>query len=116
MTTFLRFSAYPPIALTLIFLVWPVLAGASATLGTIDASYSYAWGENLGWVNFGTSGGAVRVSDTALTGYAWNENYGWINLNPATAGVTNNSEGTLGGHAWSENYGWINFTYNCIMA
>jgi len=63
----------------------------------------------MGWLNFGTSGGNVHITDTALTGYIWSTNYGWINLNPTEAGVTNNGEGTLSGYAWGENCGWINF-------
>ena len=48
---------------------------------------SFAWGENIGWVNF--SGGALatlaqpaRFDPIAkrLRGYAWGENIGWINL------------------------------------
>jgi hypothetical protein len=82
---------------------------ASTTDGTIDSVYKYAWGKNIGWVNFGTTGGNVHVTDSALTGYAWSENYGWINLNPTKSGVTNDGAGTLSGYAWGENLGWINF-------
>ena len=28
-------------------------ASASETNGTIDTTYKYAWGENIGWINFG---------------------------------------------------------------
>lgn len=83
---------------------------ASNTNGTIDAGYKYAWGENIGWINFGAENGNVRVTDTAITGHIWSANYGWINLNPATSGVANNNEGTLSGYGWGENLGWINFS------
>lgn len=83
---------------------------ASATNGTIDSVSKYAWGEDLGWLNFGTSGGAVQVTDAALTGYAWSEHYGWINLAPTGSGVTNNAEGDLEGSAWGENVGYIDFS------
>ncbi len=87
---------------------------ASNTDGTIDSTSKYAWGENIGWVNFGLiANGNVHVTDVGLTGYAWNERYGWINLNAngtATGHVTNDGEGTLGGNAWGEKLGWINFT------
>jgi len=83
---------------------------ASSTDGTIDAVYKYAWSENAGWINFGTSGGNVHVTDSGLTGYAWSENYGWINLNPATSGVKNDGAGNLSGYAWAEGLGWINFS------
>jgi len=85
-------------------------AFASATEGTIDSVYKYAWGENIGWINFGTAGGSVRITDAGLSGYAWSSNYGWINLNPTASGVKNNNEGTLSGYAWGENLGWINFS------
>ncbi|MFA6325040.1 MAG: hypothetical protein WCX46_02320 [Candidatus Paceibacterota bacterium] len=86
---------------------------ASEINGTINTINKYAWGENIGWVNFGLSNGNVQISDIALTGYAWNENYGWINLNVnnlAGGSVTNDAEGNLGGNAWGEKLGWISFS------
>ena len=88
-----------------------------ASDGTIDATYKYAWSENLGWLNFGTSEGDVHVTDSALTGYAWGENTGWISLNCSNTSscgtvdykVANDGSGTLSGYAWGENVGWINF-------
>ena len=90
-------------------LIFPFFVLASTTDGTIDSTYKYAWGENAGWINFGTSGGNVHIMDSALTGYAWSENYGWINLSPANGGVLNDGNGDLSGNAWGENLGWINF-------
>jgi hypothetical protein len=83
---------------------------ASDSNGAIDPSYRYAWGENLGWLNFACTGCNVRITDTGLTGYAWSKQYGWINLSPANAGVTNNCLGELGGKAWSSRLGWVDFT------
>jgi len=44
----------------------------------------YAWGENIGWVVFDTSGSGgsqVTISPAgAFAGYAWSENIGWINM------------------------------------
>jgi len=90
---------------------------ASITDGTIDSTYKYAWGENIGWINFGTTEGNVHITDSALTGYAWAENIGWISLNCSNDNscsivdykVSNDGEGNLSGYAWSENTGWINF-------
>src|SRR5262249_48166173 len=54
----------------------------------------YAWGENVGWINF--SGGAlasppnparIDALGTRLRGYVWGENIGWINLDDAAAYV-----------------------------
>jgi len=72
----------------------------------------YAWGENIGWMNFQPSLGAgVTVTDSAVTGYAWGENIGWINLSPSGGnGVTNDGRGNLAGYAWGENVGWISFS------
>jgi len=89
----------------------------AATTGTISSTNRYAWSENAGWIDFGTSEGNVVVSDTELTGYAWGENIGWVSLNCSNTSscgtvdykVTNDGAGTLGGHAWSENFGWILF-------
>ena len=70
----------------------------------------YAWGENVGWINFEPSEGeGVTVTNSAVTGKAWGENIGWINLSPATGGVVNDGAGNLSGYAWGENVGWINF-------
>lgn len=81
-----------------------------AATGSIIGSSAYAWGENMGWINFLANGGDISITDTAVTGYAWNSNYGWINLSPSTGGVTNNCSGILGGNAWSETLGWIDFS------
>lgn len=71
---------------------------------------SFAYGENVGWVNLIPANGAeVTVSDSAVTGYAWGENIGWINLGPFTGSVANDGSGHLSGFAWAENVGWINF-------
>lgn len=78
---------------------------ASATDGIIDAVSKYAWGENIGWVNFGASNSTVHVMDSALSGYALSETAGWIYLGD----VANNGEGALSGYAWGENVGWIKF-------
>jgi len=74
-----------------------------------DDGYKYAYGENVGWLNFGTRDGDVIVADPNLTGYIWAENIGWINLDPNYSGVINDGTGLLSGYAWGENVGWINF-------
>lgn len=97
--------------------VFSFSVSASSTDGTIDSTHKYAWGENIGWVNFGTTEGNVHVTDPALTGYAWSPKIGWISLNCSNTSscadvdfkVSNNGQGSLSGYAWSENIGWINF-------
>ena len=97
--------------------VFALPAFASTTDGTIDLTDKYAWSENIGWLNFGTTEGNVHITDSALTGYAWSENAGWISLNCSNNSscatvdhkVANDGAGNLSGYAWSENTGWINF-------
>ena len=92
----------------LLLLIYGV--ASAANIDPDDDGSQYAYGENVGWLNFEpTQGGGVTVSDTELTGYVWAENIGWINLNPANGGVVNDGDGNLSGYAWAENVGWINF-------
>jgi len=93
---------------------FPKLIFASTTDGTILKATStdgYAWGENVGWINFAATSSNVHITNTALTGYLWDTIYGWINLNPAgSGGVINDSYGNLSGYAWSAGTGFINFS------
>jgi hypothetical protein len=79
---------------------------ASNTNGTIDPTYHYAWGENVGWVDFAN----ITITDSGLSGSAYGENIGWIDLST----ITNNSQGTLSGYAWGENVGWVDFSQVAI--
>lgn len=90
--------------------LFPSFSFASIVEGTIDPVYKYAWGEKIGWVNFGCEKCNIRITDSQITGYAWSENFGWINLSPTKAGVKNTKEGNLSGYAWGENLGWIDFS------
>ena len=102
---------------TFSFFLFPSLLLASTTSGIIDSTSRYAWSENMGWIDFGTSEGAVNITDSALSGYAWSETTGWISLDCSNTSscatvdykVANNGEGTLSGYAYGENIGWIQF-------
>lgn len=95
--------------IVLILLLFPLSAFAK-NIDPYNEGYQYAWGENVGWINFEPSRGpGVTVTNTGLSGYAWGENIGWINLSPTTGGVLNDGSGNLSGYAWGENVGWINF-------
>ncbi|WP_168062825.1 Ig-like domain-containing protein [Candidatus Manganitrophus noduliformans] len=91
------------------------ISGAGTVIypGNIDTDNSgsqYAWGENVGWINFKPSyGPGVTVTASSVTGYAWGENVRWIHLDPTNGGVINDGAGHLSGYAWGENVGWINF-------
>ncbi len=108
---------------------------AMAQSSNITPGHKYAWGENIGYVNFRDSGSpsasqGVRMQATFFRGFAWGENVGYINFgdgspangvsyaNPTTGPVVgvpdfgvnrNPATGHLTGYAWGENIGWINF-------
>jgi hypothetical protein len=75
-----------------------------------DAGQEFAYGENIGWLNFQPPWGpGVMVTRTAVRGFAYAENVGWINLGPSNGGIANDGTGKLTGFAYGENVGWINF-------
>jgi hypothetical protein len=106
-----------------------------AQSSNVAAGHKYAWGENIGFINFRDAGSpsasqGVRIYNSFFGGYAWGENVGWINFgdgspangvsyaNPTVGpivgvpdfGVNRNpTTGNLTGFAWGENIGWINF-------
>ena len=65
----------------------------------------------MGWINLSPTnyGGVTNDGSGNLGGYAWGENVGWINFNPTGGGVTIDNEGNFDGWAWGENIGWIHF-------
>ncbi len=97
---------------------------------TIDAVNRYAWGANLGWMDWTggtgeTATGAV-IGEYVCSGYIYSANVGWINLgsgfpadqiqyqnNSATDfGVNHDGFGNLSGYAYGANIGWVNFETN----
>ncbi|MFH1188141.1 MAG: hypothetical protein V1688_04785, partial [bacterium] len=89
------------ISLIVTIIMPSVRQSKAAADGTVDSTYKYAWGENIGWVNFGTENGNVHVTDSGLSGSALSETAGWINLDNAD----NDGEGNLSGYGWGENTG-----------
>ena len=87
-------------------------ATSSENIDPENTDNQYAYGENIGWINFEpsmTETGAI-VSREKVEGFVWAENIGWINLSPENyGGVLNDGMGNLSGYAWGENVGWINF-------
>ncbi len=98
------------------YTIYQVVASQNTNVDTVK--YKYAWSENGGWLNFGSSNGEVMITNSELTGYVWSENLGWISLNcsnnnscaTVNFGVKNDGSGNLSGYAWGENIGWINFS------
>lgn len=95
----------------------PTSGGAGYSPVTIDDTNGidgYAFGNYLGWINFGRSGTSTVVVNTTtgvISGYAWAQNSGWINMAPTGYGVSINSSGEWTGYAWAsgKNGGWIKF-------
>ncbi len=84
----------------------------------IDATYRYAWNDNIGWIDFYQTGN-VNVTSTQLTGYA-TSSVGYIALDCATSPngdicatsnfkVSNDGNGNLTGWAYNDAIGWISF-------
>lgn len=94
---------------------------------TIDATNRYAYGANVGWMDWrgDTNSGAV-IGEYVCSGYIYSANVGWINLgngSPANGiryqnnsaadfGVNQDGLGNLTGDAWGANIGWIVFETN----
>jgi hypothetical protein len=91
---------------------------------TIDAVNRYAFGANLGWMDWtGDSTHGAVIGEYVCSGYIYSANVGWINLgsglpadqiqyqnNSATDfGVNQDGLGNLRGYAYGANVGWINF-------
>jgi uncharacterized membrane protein len=93
----------------------------------IDPVNKYAYGANIGWVDWrgDTKHGAV-ISTSVCSGYIYSANVGWINLgngNPANGsyyqnlwagdfGVNTDDLGNLRGFAYGANIGWVYFEDN----
>jgi hypothetical protein len=100
----------------------------AACAQTIDPDHASAWGENIGWLNWGDTpaSNAPLVHATHLSGFVWGENIGWINLGDGNGpygntsdrnfGVNRAANNTLSGFAWGENVGWINFGGGALAA
>ena len=116
----ITYITYP---LLIAVMVLCLVAVAQAAGGNIDAVDKWAWGTNVGWINFAPIHGGVTVYDDHLEGYAWGENIGWIRLGTYEGGdahtyandaadnygVNMDANGNLSGYAWGTNVGWINF-------
>jgi hypothetical protein len=104
-----------------------LITRAALATTTIDPVNKYAYGANLGWLDWSggtgeTASGAV-IGEYVCSGYIYSANVGWINLgsgsppngiqyqnNSATDfGVNQDGLGNLSGYAYGANIGWITF-------
>jgi len=101
--------------------------GSCWALTTINPTNKYAYGANVGWIDWrgDTNSGAV-IGEYVCSGYLWAANVGWINLGSAAPtngihylnlsandfGVNHDGQGNLRGYAYGANIGWITFETN----
>ncbi len=93
--------------------------GSTAIAITDSGITGYAWGDEIGWINFDPTGSGVDINSNtgALSGYAYANTGSWINFNPTDVsggtdvGVTIDSDGEFTGWAWvsGANGGWMKF-------
>jgi hypothetical protein len=90
-------------------------APAAVALSDASGITGYAWGDELGWINFTPSSGGLNLNPNtgAVVGMAWSATTGWINFAPTNGGVSINTNGEFTGWAWASGAygGWIKF--NC---
>jgi hypothetical protein len=100
------------------------LIAATQAATTIDPVNKYAYGANIGWMDWrgDTNNGAV-IGEYVCSGYVYAANVGWINLGGGSPtngiyyqnlsandfGVNQDGLGNLRGYAYGANIGWINF-------
>jgi hypothetical protein len=113
--------------------LFPVLLGLLTALGlpalvvadsNINAVNRYAWGANVGWLDWRADGAnGVVIGAYVCSGYIYAANCGWIHLGDGTAvdgvryqnnsgtdfGVNHDGLGNLRGFAYGANIGWVNF-------
>ncbi len=111
------------IAPTLALAIFLVSTAARAAT-TIDAVNKYAYGANIGWIDWrgDTANGGV-IGQYVCSGFIYSANIGWINLGSGVPtngiyyqnlsasdfGVNQDGLGNLRGYAYGANIGWINF-------
>jgi hypothetical protein len=99
-------------------------AGWCQAATTINVTNKFAYGANIGWVDWrgDTNNGGV-IGEYVCSGYIYAANIGWINLGSGAPtngvryqnlsandfGVNNDELGNLRGYAYAANIGWINF-------
>jgi hypothetical protein len=113
--------------LLLSFLLLHAADSINAAASTINADHRFAWGANIGWLDFRTDGAnGVSIGEFVCAGYVYSANTGWIHLgdgapadgvryqnnSSADYGVNHDGAGNLTGYAYGANIGWVNFGLN----
>src|ERR1035437_728763 len=101
------------------------LLASSWAATTINTANKYAYGANLGWMDWrGDTANGTVIGDYVCMGYIYAANVGWINLGSGSPtngiqyqnlaandfGVNQVGLGNLRGYAWGANIGWLIFS------
>jgi hypothetical protein len=112
---------------TLLTIAWLTLAFKSWAATTVSVTNKYAYGANIGWMDWrGDTNNGTVIGEYVCSGYIYAANVGWINLGNGSPtneiyyqnlstndfGVNQDGLGNLRGYAWGANIGWINFESN----
>jgi hypothetical protein len=96
----------------------------SPAASTINSANKFAYGANLGWMDWrGDTNSGVVIGEYVCSGYIYAANVGWVNLgsgvpangvryqnnSPTDFGVNSDAAGNLRGYAYGANIGWVNF-------
>ncbi len=119
-------SAYSIRRFAVVLLVWVAALAPLQAETTVDATNRWAWGAQIGWLDFrgdGTNG--VVLGEYSCSGYAYAAHVGWISLGHGPTngyqysnassndwGVNHDGLGNLSGFAWGAQIGWISFETN----
>jgi hypothetical protein len=106
-------------------LVWLGLASVAGAATTINLNNRFAYGANLGWIDWrgDVADGAV-IGAFVCSGRIYSANVGWMDLGDGTPangvryqnnlgtdfGINHDGVGNLHGYAYSANTGWLTFT------
>jgi hypothetical protein len=113
-----------PRCLRLGLLGWLSFALGLQAASTISDVNRFAYGANIGWMDWRADGGGAGVGEFVCFGRGYAANTGWIDLGngaPANGiryrndsavdfGVNHDGIGGLTGLAWGANIGWLVFT------
>jgi hypothetical protein len=110
-----------------ILLLWAGLAGTASGATTINAVNRFAYGANIGWIDWrGDAANGAVIGAFVCSGRIYSANVGWIDLGDGSPdngvryqnnsgtdfGVNHDGVGNLTGFAYSANTGWLMFTNN----
>jgi hypothetical protein len=110
-----------------VVLIWlsALLSTVADADTTINPTNNYAYGANLGWINWrGDVTHGANIGGQVCSGYIYGANLGWINLgngsplngvqyqnnNATDFGLNLDGAGNLSGYAYGANIGWITFS------